>query len=48
VGAVHAYAEGFSSAVIIDDRDLIATYLHEPLEGDFTIILDALSGPLKD
>jgi hypothetical protein len=48
VGAVHAYAEGFSGAVVIDDRDLIATYLREPLEGDFTIILDALSGPLKE
>jgi hypothetical protein len=47
VGAVHAYAEGFSSAVVIDDRDLIATYLREPLEGDFTIILNGLSGPLK-
>jgi hypothetical protein len=48
VGAVYAYAEGFGSAVVIDDRDLIATYLRGPLKGDFTIVLDALSGPLED
>jgi hypothetical protein len=29
-------------------RSVIATYLREPLEGDFAIILDALSGPLRD
>jgi hypothetical protein len=48
IGAVYAYADAFSSAVMTDDRDLIATYLREQLEGSFTNLLDALSKPIQD
>lgn len=47
IGAVYAYADACSSAVMSDDRDLISTYLRERLEGNFTRLLDALSGPIK-
>jgi hypothetical protein len=48
VGAVHAYADGFASALISDDRELIATYLCEDQETNISVLLDALSGPIEE
>lgn len=47
VGAVYAYADGFASAVVTGDSDLIASYLCEDLEPEVAALLDALWGPIE-
>jgi hypothetical protein len=48
VGAARAYADGFASALVSNDRELIASYLCEDLEPNVTVMLDTLWGPIEE
>lgn len=46
--AVLGYADGFAHAVVVNDQDLIASYLCEDLEARASGIFDAVSRPIEE